>query len=282
MKAVQAFVFGNIYISICAVVMVTYTVTTFNLYPGLYFYPFIFFATLTSYSFHWYLTPDVHSNSERYIWVNNNKKLLLVLLIISTACSLILIYFLRDHILIISIASVFTFFYSASKIPFIPFTYLKKIIVGKTVYLAIVWTYVTVVLPLLLNGGQWENKATLFSLNRFFLIYCICLLFDYRDKDEDREQNIRNIVGMISLRTLKIFYYVCLTAFFIFSALLSGDYFNLWQITILILPGLFLLISFEGSIKTKSDYWYYFYLDGLMMLSGIAALFYTIYSTLQF
>ncbi|MEO8209311.1 MAG: UbiA family prenyltransferase, partial [bacterium] len=269
MKPIQIFVFGNIYISLCAVVMVLYTTQLFNLNISTNIFLFIFFATLNSYSFHWFLTPDIHSDSERYIWVNNNKTLLLILFIISSICSLIFIYFLRKYILILLIAAAVTFFYSASKIPFKPFTYLKKIIVGKTIYLAVVWTFVTAILPVLLSEKIWEDQNTFFFINRFFLIYPVCLLFDYRDKDEDKKQNIKNIVGLISLKALRLFYYICLLIFFISSVVLIYYDFSLIQFIIIVLPGIFLLFSFGYSINTKSDYWYYMYLDGLMMLSGI-------------
>ncbi len=273
MKAIQAFVFGNIYISLCAVVMVLYTARVFELVLHAEFYLFIFFASLTSYSFHWYLTPDVHSSSERYIWVNENKKLLLFLLIAGSCCSLIFIFLLLEHFKILLISAGVTFFYSANKIPFWPFTYLKKIIIGKTVYLAIVWTFVTAALPVLIAGKTWQVQNTFFCLNRFFLIYPICLLFDFRDKDEDKKQNILNIVGLLSIRSLRMFYYAFLVLFFISSALFFRNDFSLADLIILSMPGVLLLFSFDYSIRTRSDYWYYFYLDGLMMMSGILSFF---------
>ncbi|MEZ4821359.1 MAG: hypothetical protein R2942_02705 [Ignavibacteria bacterium] len=39
--------------------------------------PCFVFATMTSYSFHWYLTPDVSGPSPRFDWVDKNKKILL-------------------------------------------------------------------------------------------------------------------------------------------------------------------------------------------------------------
>ncbi len=269
MKAIQIFIFGNIYISLCAVLMVIFTDRIFNLNSESGLYLFVFFATLTSYSFHWYLTPDVHSSSQRYIWVKNNKILLLVLFVLGVTGVMFFIYTLRDHLLVLFFMSALTFFYSASKIPFRPFIYLKRIIIGKTIYLAFVWTFVTVILPLILNGRNWDPHYTIFILNRFFLIFPVCLLFDYRDRDEDREQNIKNIVGIISLKALRIFYYTCLLFFFIFAFILLKINFSPYPFIILVVPGFFLLFSFGYSIKTKSDYWYYFYLDGLMMMSPV-------------
>ncbi|MEP7145601.1 MAG: hypothetical protein ABI792_01190, partial [bacterium] len=265
----NAFIFGNVFIAVCAVIMVIYTTYSFHLNIDFHFLYFVFFATLTSYSFHWYLTPDVQSTSERYIWVNNNKPLLLLLFIVGITGSLIFIYALRDHILLLLVVAFITFFYSANKIPLRPFQLLKKIILGKTIYLAMAWTLVTVVLPLAMNRMSPDQENILFSLNRFFLIYPICILFDYRDREEDWKQNIRNIVGVLSIKSIRIFYYSCLIIFFFTGILLLKDYYSVIQFCILVFPGILLLFSYNYSILTKSDYWYYFYLDGLMMLSGV-------------
>ncbi len=249
--------------------MVFYTYSIFGITPDSNFLLFVFFATLTSYSFHWYLTPDVHSHSERYIWVNNNKTLLLSLFILSISGTIIFMYIFRMRLLLLSGVAVFTFLYSASKIPFRPFTYLKKIIVGKTFYLAVAWTIVTVIIPVIIAGKNWEPGNTMFMINRFFLIYPVCILFDYRDREEDKEQNIKNIVGLLSLKQIKILFYICLLLFFISGGILSIYEFSFPELLVLLVPGIFLSFSYGSSISSVSDYWYYFYLDGLMMLSGI-------------
>jgi len=269
MRFKQYFIFGNIHISLCAVVMCAYTFFVFRLEPDVTFLIFVLFATLTSYSFHWYLTPDLHSHSERYTWVNEHKHFLLTLFLISLVTSMVFIYILRDHILILAGTAIFTFFYSASKIPFPPFSFLKKIIIGKTIYLALAWTIVTTFLPVKINNNVWTLTNTLFSLNRFLLIYPVCVLFDYRDKEEDKKQNIKNIVGLLSDDALRTFYYSCLGLFFISVYLLYVNGFSFKHLLILTIPGVILLFTFKYSLDTRSDYWYYFYLDGLMMLSGV-------------
>lgn len=269
MKLIRILIFGNIYISVCAVVMCIYTYNIFEIPPSKLFLTFVFFASMTSYSFHWYLTPDTHSHSERYIWVNEHKPLLLIFLIVCSTVTLILLYFLKDHLILLLGIAVFTFFYSASKIPFKPFPLLKKIIIGKTIYLALAWTIVSAVLPILISSKVWDRQNTWFSINRFLLIYPVCILFDFRDKEEDKNQNIKNIVGLLSMKALRLFFYFCMLLFFISLFFLYENGFAIPQLIINAIPGILLLFSYEFSIRTKSDYWYYFYLDGIMMLSGI-------------
>jgi hypothetical protein len=37
-----------------------------------------------------------------------------------------------------------------------------------------------------------QEKELLFCCSRFFLIYAICILFDYRDRDQDKQEGIRH------------------------------------------------------------------------------------------
>lgn len=95
-------------------------------------------------------------------------------------------------------AGFLTFLYSAPKISVRPFSWLRRIAIGKTIYLALVWMYVTVVLPLHLQGSALTDTQILFAVNRFFFIYAICILFDFRDREADRRQNIRSMITTLT------------------------------------------------------------------------------------
>ena len=45
---------------------------------------FVFFATICSYSFHWYLTPDLTIDSSRIKWLSKNRNVHLVLFFAGT------------------------------------------------------------------------------------------------------------------------------------------------------------------------------------------------------
>ena len=84
------------------------------------------------------------------------------------------------------------FFYSAPKIPLPYFRFLKQVAIGKTIFLTAVWTYVTAILPVFIAGEHFNHEMKWFAASRFFLIYGICILFDYRDRTDDREEGITN------------------------------------------------------------------------------------------
>jgi hypothetical protein len=107
-----------------------------------------------------------------------------------------------------------TFLYSAPKIPFPPFNHLKKIAVGKTIFLSLVWTHTTAILPLVLSNVHWQDQHFLFVINRFFLIYPICILFDYRDREEDKREGIKSMITHFSEKGIKALFYSSLLIFF--------------------------------------------------------------------
>ncbi|MCH5683425.1 hypothetical protein LWM68_03505 [Niabella sp. W65] len=93
--------------------------------------------------------------------------------------------------------------YTAPKFPFQPFTTLKKFILGKTILLALMWTYVTTALPFFIMNQPWQYTYSLFFVNRFTLIFPICILFDLRDKEYDRQTGVKSLVTLLPSQKLK-------------------------------------------------------------------------------
>jgi 1,4-dihydroxy-2-naphthoate octaprenyltransferase len=162
-----------------------------------------------------------------------------------------------------------SFLYSAPKIPYSIFRGLKKIAIGKTIFLSLVWTHSTVILPLIISGSTWEMTHFLFTINRFFLIYCICILFDYRDKDEDKNEGIKSLVTYLPDTKIKNLYFLSLLIFFGTGITLLFHEFSLSTIIALLFPGIILAACFSFFKRSASDYLYYFFLDGLMVLSAL-------------
>lgn len=256
--------------------MFRYTCIVFSLNIPALFYPFIFFATLTSYSLHWYLTNYKNEESVRLMWNLRHKKLFPVLFVISFLATLVLFAALKEYYLYLLPLAFITFMYSAPKIPLKPFMLIRKIAVLKTTYLALVWLAVTAILPLLASGHRWDISASLFLINRMFLIFPICVLFDYRDREEDRQDGIKNIATLVSARGLDLVFGVCVSINVAAAVLIFNQAHSLFLALSNILPSVFLALTYKTSKTTKSDLWFYFYLDGLMMLSGILSLPFTL------
>ncbi len=149
---------------------------------------------------------------------------------------------------------------------------LKKFAIGKTIFLAAVWTYVTTALPIIISGSKWETAALLFVASRFFFVYSICILFDYRDREDDKIEGIRSMITYFNEKGINILFVISLFLFAITTLWLLKYDNSLFNIIIILIPGLIVAALFNYSKKNFSDYFYYGVLDGLMMLSGLVML----------
>ncbi len=271
-KAFNLFLYSHLYIALCAVVMCFQTLWLYYLPVNKAFLYFVFWGTLCSYNFHSYLTYSTTSNSQKTVWSVRNKKLHLFLFLASFLFAFYFFLQLNTIWLPLLFGAAFTFIYSAPKIQHPFFILLKKIAVAKTVFLALAWTYVTALLPPLLAGGDWNFSLQLFGVNRFFLIYPICILFDYRDRHADQAEGIRSLVTDFEESKIDLLFWSCLAIYFITTFLLHTSGLPLLYSFLLLLPGIALSVIYNSSKKSTADYRFYFVLDGLMMASGLLLL----------
>ena len=267
------FVFSSLYIALCAVLMI-WQVSHIFLGDAITvpFYAFVFFSTICSYNFHWYLTVHSATGSERLQWAVRNKSVHLILYLIGLAGSAYYLFLLRQHWYWILLGAFVTFLYSAPKIPHPLFSQLKRIAIGKTIFLAFVWTYVTSMLPLLISGERWLASCTWFVCSRFFLIYAICILFDYRDREDDKSDGIRSMITYFNEKGINVLFGISITAFVAFTLLLFYNGTPVWATVLLLVPGIIVTLLYPYAKRHFSDYLYYFVLDGLMMLSSLLML----------
>ena len=236
---------------------------------NLYFATFVFFSTVCSYNFHWALTPHSIAPSQRLQWDEKHKSYHLLLSIVGLIGAAISFLFIKEHWFYIGVAAILTFLYSAPKISFTPFQWLKKIAIGKTIFLAMAWTYVTAVLPILIEGTIATEKAIFFCTGQFFFIYSICILFDFRDRDNDKKEGIRSMITYFNEQGIDILFAISIIIFFVLSILLKQTGIQWINIGILLIPALLLITLYRHAKRNFSDYLYYFVLDGLMMFSGL-------------
>lgn len=269
-KIADFILFSSVYIAFCAVVMVYQLHLLFpQVVLPFVFYLFIFFSTVCSYNFHWYLTNHSATGSERLQWAIRYKSLHLVLYVIGMIGTIAAFIPLRRHWFWIAFGAFVTFLYSAPKIPQKIFIGLRKVAIGKTIFLAFVWMYVTTLLPLVISGTPWRPGFTWLALGRFFLIYAICILFDYRDREDDKADGIRSMITWLNERGINFLFAFSICLFTAFTLALLGTGIDVLTTILLLVPGLVVLALYNYAKKNYSDYLYYFVLDGLMMLSGL-------------
>jgi 4-hydroxybenzoate polyprenyltransferase len=268
------FIFTSVFIAGCAVLMVDQTNTLMHLHYDIpAYFLFVFFSTLCSYNFHWYLSANAISENIRVQWTKRHKTLHLVLTVIGGCGAAWYFFYFINHWFWLGGAVLLTFLYSAPKLSYGPFAWLRNIAIGKTLFLTFVWMYVTTFLPIAIDDAHWNMPALLFCLSRFFLIYAICIIFDYRDRDFDKKEGIRSMVTYFNERGINNLFALSM---FLFAGATIGLYYcgySLLVITLLLVPGGIVLVLYPVAKKNFNDYLYYFVLDGLMMFSALLTLF---------
>ena len=268
-KLFDFFVFSSLFIALCAVLMTWQSIYLLQLPVSNDLYWFIFFATICSYNFHWYLTPASHNAAERNLWSQKHKSAHLLFYFAGVVGAVIFFYKLRAHWFALFFATLLTFLYSAPKIPLPYFRFLKQVAIGKTIFLTTVWTYVTSMLPVFIASQHFNHAEKWFSASRFFLIYAICILFDYRDRSDDKQDGIKTLVNYFDETVVNRLFIFSMIAFVFFTFGLLFSHFSIPHVLILLIPGIILSGLYRRAKQGNSDYLYYFVLDGLMALSAL-------------
>jgi len=173
----------------------------------------------------------------------------------------------------IGISMILTFLYSAPKLPFRAAYFLRKIAVGKTIFLALVWMYVTSILPIIVSDVSWKTPHTLFCIGRFFFIYAVCIIFDFRDREQDKREGIKSMITYFNESGINSIFYGSIIVYFITTVALFSNGFSIPLIIVLLLPAFIVTGLYRYSKKNFSDYLYYFILDGMMAFSALLTTF---------
>jgi 4-hydroxybenzoate polyprenyltransferase len=274
MKFLLSFlVYSNLFIAGCAVLMADQTYRfLLHAFPNSYFLFFVFFSTICSYSFHWYLTSYSVTPSSRTEWLKQNRSLHLVLFFIGLTGAIIFFFYLAAYWYWLLLSVIITFLYSAPKIPNKYFRVLRKVALGKTIFLAFVWMYVTTILPIIISDQPWQTHFILFITGRFFLIYSICILFDCRDREDDKAAGIRSLITFLNERGIFYLFIFSLTLFAVTTIWMLEYSYRLIDVFILLLPGIITGCLYNYARRNFTDFFYYLVLDGLMAFSAMLML----------
>lgn len=229
---------------------------------------FVFFATLLTYHVHSLINGIYLPTTARHVWNSQNKPLLVIMIGIALAGT---VYFFLPFVhrpIPFVLAGLLTFLYSAPNLRGKAFAFLRSIAVGKTFYLAFMWTFSTTLLPLLALDADTSTTNNAFTLSRFFLVYPICILFDRRDMQEDRSKGIRALPTLLNDKSLGYIYYGSLFLSMFFALAFNWPDFHISSF-FLFLPPLICMFLFGFTRHRKGDLLYYIVLDGLMMLSAV-------------
>ena len=269
-KLLEFILFSSIFIACCAVGLCIETNILLGLpfnSPG--FYCFVFGATLLQYNLHYSTKKKAVKNSERLQWSLQNKQVHFILLVIASL--LILFSFLSFHLkhfIILACLAAVSFLYS---FPFLPMGKRRKIKdygFLKIVTLSLLWTLVTVWFPV--NTMHVDNWLFfLVFIKRFIFMFVLCLLFDLRDLEIDREEKINTLPVKLGKAACYRISYALLILLLLLSVV---QYIYIPQLSFLLAMIISLLVTFWIIERTKtnnSDIIYLAGIDGMMLLQAV-------------
>jgi 4-hydroxybenzoate polyprenyltransferase len=267
--------FSNLFIAICAVAQGMVTYHLLNVKPDKYILAILFFGTLSVYNFSMLLSkPKKPENSPfvRVRWIFSHHRLIISITLISVLCliPLGLLYLSIEAKLLMIFTSVLALGYN---IPFLTLNHqkigLRNIPGIKLFLIALVWSVSCVLLPIVeLEHNLEINISTAETLllvsKRFLFIAAITIPFDIRDLFQDKLYELKTIPVMLGEKKAYIFCQFLLGGYLVllllFDKNLNAD--NIALTLTLLLTGWLIL---KSSIR-KNEYYYFFYLDGTMLL----------------
>lgn len=233
---------------------------------------FIFFSTICSYGFHYFFTETNGPASARKQWISRQKNLLGFFFLAGLAGMIITFIPISQHGKWIIPAGIATFLYTAPQLPLPVFRQLRKIAYGKTIFLALIWTYATTLLPVMTSDLTWTPALSLFTAARYCLVYCICILFDLRDREADQSIGVKSLVTWLNDRSIAILFAISWLLALIGFVWLSFQTGHQADTVFRLIPLLPLPFLYSYARQHPSDWLYDIVLDGLLGLSAVLML----------
>ena len=254
----------SIFVACCAVGLCYETFLLLNLQASIDTISFVFFSTICSYNFYW-LISKFYFSAEKYQFLKNNSTYLILFLFGAFGS---FYFYLISNLSLFSvlISMMLTLLYS---LPLWPFKFAKMVQnIGfiKTILLALTWAFVTVILPAESEMVISLPTLILFSI-RFLFMLMLCVIFDMRDVKMDKINGLQSLVSKMDLYKIKILFIIILVFYFLTSSLFFYTTISLIQIFQSVFIVVILSLAFKKSLSPQNYFFYYFFIDGLMLVS---------------
>ncbi|TAL61398.1 MAG: hypothetical protein EPN85_04940 [Bacteroidetes bacterium] len=262
-KWIDFLLYSNIFISVCAAGLTAETYRFVHSQINLGYIVFVFASTLALYNFPVFIQTNFSpEQSERHMWVFENKKMLIVLFVLAVIASGIFVFFFSLKFILCFVPVAGTAFAY-----FLPL-HLRSITGLKAGIVALVWTCVTVVFPLLLIfdfnlADTFSNENSVLLLQNFLFIFPLCLIFNVRDIEADRQTGLKTLPVIYGTRATIV---ICLIFFVFFSMLvaLSSSLREDRGVLLISATATAALILFAS--EKRSEYYYSLWVDGMILL----------------
>jgi 4-hydroxybenzoate polyprenyltransferase len=265
----------NIFISLAAVFLAVETQVQLGLKPQLQPYLFlIFFATLFEYNLHRLVTvvkyPEVFNN-DKHKWVKQHLSIFYIILTLSMIGFIYTLFQAKKQILItLAPIALITFLYSLPVLRNKRKVYsLREIPFIKIFLIALVWSVITIILPILyMEDTNINLNAVMMFAERFLFISAMAIPFDIRDMTADLNAGIKTIPLVFGEKTANRMSNVLMILFILltFSHYLTMSMKFLLPAYLVSALSTIILINHKKLKEFK--YYYIGFLDGTMLFQG--------------
>lgn len=225
---------------------------------------FVFFTTITGYNFVKYFGVAKFHHRSLAGWLK-------AIQVFSLVSFLAMVYYAsklnNETLLLLTVCGLITFLYA---IPLLPMTYFRdsqknlRQISGLKIYvIALVWTFTTVLLPLINNEIILNTDVVITSAQRFVFVIVLMLPFEIRDLNYD-SLKLATIPQKIGIKKTKIIGVFLLVVFFLLEYF-KDELTENKVLSVLII--LFItLLSVIFSNKNQSKYYSAFWVESLPVI----------------
>lgn len=249
---------GSIHVAFAAMALTWVTFIELGLTLNLHLLSFVFFGTITGYNFVKYFGLAKFHHRSLAVWLKVIQVFSLLAFLATGYCAF---YLNAETLALIGILGVVTFFYAIPVM--IPKRYLfddhknLRQIGGIKVYvIALVWTFTSVILPILNNDVVFNADIVILLIQRFYFVLVLMLPFEIRDLNYD-SLKLATIPQKIGVNKTKVIGVLLL----VFFVLLENFKDELNEKTLLstniiaLITLVFLLFSNKKQSKYYSAFW---------------------------
>ncbi len=269
--------FSNVFMALCAVAQGLVTFWLIGAKPVVPVVWLLFTSTLGIYNFSIILPKPAHpekSPYKRVRWFFSHYRLMVTFTIVSLL-SLVPLFFLvtmEARILLIFLA-ILSFFYSIPIFSIGDQKFGLRNIPGlKQFLITLVWAMSTVLLPIIEAEAARHTHismrdTTVLITKRFLFIAALTIPFDVRDLFQDRQSGLKTVPVVWGEKKAYLFCQILLAWYivllFVFKGHFDADFFALTFVAIL--TG---WLIFKSKWE-KNEYYYFFYVDGVLILQYV-------------
>jgi hypothetical protein len=265
----------SFFISLCAAALCWETSLLLAFKLNIAVVLFVFSATLFTYnayvlqgSLKAFTKKDTPFNVKAFFY---DKKFTISIVLLSGLAIIYQWYYLSHLTYLMLIAGLFTLLYFIPLFPKLPAFLNRKYAITKPLLLAGTWSFVTVLFPIYACGNHFPFLNLLMLITeRLLFIFLLCLIFDTRDIAIDRQAGIKTIATSLSRDNLNRIFFATLVLHALISVFMDWHWTSHAQTLVLLLSGALSWGFYLNTKKAQGYYFYYFGVDGLMLLSAFA------------